>query len=256
MPRNIHKFRISFPLIAGKFETEFDLYKHITIVDAYHRAALLPSPNNITDDNLNCLLRQYILNLGTFVPGSNVAHGKNFLDAKNAFYSLRDSISVLHTTTILYSSLQDECTEKVRNYLTQKLEVCYRNVIAQLTTALKPTVEEFLSVSPTETFHWPLQNVGNSFFTAEQQNSAKAIKNCVDAYCNGTSTLLKHQFIVGMPGSDKTFMMTHVLFYARCCGLNFMVTSLGAERSLCFGGSHIHELFALPVSQNLSVSIC
>ena len=255
MPRNIPKFLISFLLITGKFETEFDLYKHGTLVDAYYRAGLLPSTSNITDDDLNCLLRQYILNLGIFVPGSNVAHEKNFLDAKQAFYSLRDSISVLHTPTILYSSLQEECSEKVRNYLTQKLEVCYRNVHAQITTALKPTVDEFISASPTEPLHWPLQNVGNSFFTAEQQNCAKAIKNSVDAYCNGTSTLLKHQFVVGMPGSGKTFLMTHVLFYARCCGLNFMVTALSAERSLCFGGSHIHELFALPVSQNLSVSI-
>ena len=255
MPRNIPKFLISFLLITGKFETEFDLYKHGTLVDAYYRAGLLPSTSNITDDDLNRLLREYILNLGIFVPGSNVAHEKNFLDAKTAFYSLRDSVSILHTPTILYSSLQDECSEKVRNYLTQKLELCYRNVHAQVTTALKPTVQEFLSVSPTDPVHWPLQNIGSSFFTPEQENCVKAIKNIVDAYCNGTSTLLKHQFLVGMPGSGKTFLMTHVLFYARCCGLNFMVTSLSAERSLCFGGSHIHELFALPVSQNPSVSI-
>ena len=50
-----------------------------------------------------------------------------------------------------------------------------------------------------------------------------------------------------MPGFGKIFI-SHALFFAACCGLNIMVTSVSSERAMQFSGMHIHELFALPVS--------
>ena len=55
-----------------------------------------------------------------------------------------------------------------------------------------------------------------------------------------------------MPGSGKTFVVTHA-FFALCNDLNVMITSLSSERAMQFSGMHIHDLFCLPVSDRLVV---
>ena len=60
---------------------------------------------------------------------------------------------------------------------------------------------------------------------------------------NNFDSYNKYTFVLGMPGSGKTFIDCHALFDAMCKGLNVMISALSSERSMNFGGSHIHEVF-------------
>ena len=254
LPRNTSKFLVAFLLSSGYYETEFDLYKVGSLQGAYCQGGLLPSASNITDDAIKKLLKFYITNFGIYVPGSHVSHDKIFLQAEASFNSLRDNNLVQPTPQIIYTALETECNEKVLLVITQKFQLCFRNIYSQVDFANKPTLDDFLSATLSHALPWDFVNDHVIILTKEQQLCFSSIKNVVDAYCQSTTSFIKHQFVVGMPGSGKTFLMVLVLFYARCCGLNFIVTSLSAERSLTFGGSHLHELFALPVTNNPHVS--
>ena len=57
----------------------------------------------------------------------------------------------------------------------------------------------------------------------------------------------KIRFYIGFPGSGKRTIASHATLYAACRGLNILVTCLANERAQILGGTHIHDVFALPV---------
>ena len=254
LPRNTPKFLVAFLLSSGYYETEFDLYQAGSLQGAYCQGGLLSSATKITGADIKNLLRFYITNFGIFVPGSHVSHDKNFLQAEASFSSLRDNNLVQPTPQIIYTALETDCNEKVSSLIRQKLQLCFRNIYSQVEISGKPSLDDFLSATLLQPLQMDIDNENAIVLTDEQQQCFMSIKNAVDAYCRSTTSFIRHQIVVGMPGSGKTFVMVQLLFYARCCGLNFIVTSLSAERSLTFGGTHLHELFALPVTNSPRVT--
>ena len=64
---------------------------------------------------------------------------------------------------------------------------------------------------------------------------------------------MKHQTIVGPPGTGKMFVMLKTLTFAIHQGLVCIVTSLAADGSAPLAGKHLHlnALFPFPVKNTI-----
>ena len=155
----------------------------------------------------------------------------------------------------MYNALQNECSEELNRAGTEK----FKNVTKQnhdlVSDNSKQTFESLVecqAISPLN-YNPLLSNVLH--FKDEiwywKTFVLENLTHVIDSFVNSTASFFKYQFVVGMPGSGKIFVTTHSLFYALCNGLNVMVTSLSSERAMQFSGMHIHDLFALPVSDRL-----
>ena len=70
-PAHATRFLVNFLLIKGSYITELGLFSCNSLVQAFGAAALLSSPTPTDEDNLR-LTKQYIVDLGMFVPGSHL----------------------------------------------------------------------------------------------------------------------------------------------------------------------------------------
>jgi len=73
-------------------------------------------------------------------------------------------------------------------------------------------------------------------------------KNFKLAICYSNKGDIINFFILGPPGTGKTYVLRMGLAYAIGAGLNVELTSLTCETSNKFGGSHLHELFPFTVN--------
>ena len=81
----------------------------------------------------------------------------------------------------------------------------------------------------------------------EQLNVLSQLVDAVKLFRSGVYSFIRHQVIVGPPGTGKSFLLFNCVAYALCQGLNSMITSLAAERSASLNGKHINALIPFPV---------
>lgn len=88
----------------------------------------------------------------------------------------------------------------------------------------------------------------NQSFEDQKQAVIHSIRS-INKYleCSTQTSFVKCCVIAGSPGSGKSFLLNYVGIYAMSKGLNVVVTSLMARRSIHLGGIHLHKLFFLPV---------
>ena len=253
LPRHIPNFLISLLLQFGRFETEFDLYQGGTLPLAFEKAGLVSDANSITDTEINAILKRFVLKRVVYIPGSHISQDRQIVDAKVALSTLSNNNDVLETPTIVYTALQEECTKELLESLRQKLSNVSTQIHELVFDTGKPPVEQVLDCNLDTPLQYNPMQSPNVVFNDEQLVVLLELMKTIDEYKNFTAVFFKHRFVVGMPGSGKTFIITNALLYALCQGLNVMVTSLSSERAMQFAGMHIHDLFCLPVSSSLNV---
>ena len=85
----------------------------------------------------------------------------------------------------------------------------------------------------------------------EQSKALRMAKTTIDQYLNASCqhTFVKCNIISGAPGSGKTFLMMYLAVYAVSKGLTVGITAMMSKRAIQIGGSHIHQMFCLPVKK-------
>ena len=118
-----------------------------------------------------------------------------------------------------------------------------------------PRAQDIIDATTTVPLVWrpdipksPVQTVQSYMEHSELLDN---LDKCVHLYKSGLQTFIKHQVIVGAPGTDKTFIMLRSVAYAICQELNYVVTSLAAKRPAALAGKHLNALIHLPVQKNL-----
>ena len=253
IPRHVPNFLISFLLQFGKYETEFDLYEGGTTKKAFQTASLINDAEAITDGEIVGLLKTFILKRVIYVPGSHVSQDRQIVDANMAFRTLLDENANTETPTIVYSALQEECTSELLSSVNEKFSAVVSQIHDLVQDTSKPDVQSIIDCNLDSPLAYNPLESQNVVFNDEQAAVVSSLIKTIDEYKNYVSFFFKHQLVVGMPGSGKTFLITNVLLYALCQGLNVMVTSLSSERAMQFSGMHIHDVFCLPVSTTLNV---
>ena len=121
-----------------------------------------------------------------------------------------------------------------------------------------PSFNEFMSASLSSPLNWQPQKYQETLQTIEsvsdQRRILQLILETMNTFHKSTSFFVKHQVIVGPPGTGKSHVLIHCIAEALAKGFNCVVTSLAAERASIFGGLHINALIPFPVNDNASVS--
>ena len=81
---------------------EFDLFDSLTITEAFQKGGLINSASSVDSQDVDRLLRIFILKRVMFVPGSHVSQDRQKGDAM-AFSMLSEQHDQLQTPTVIYN---------------------------------------------------------------------------------------------------------------------------------------------------------
>ena len=263
------RFVLHLLLSLGHFETELDLLLHRSLRDSLKYAKLIGEGENLTELQRysNELLKTYIEEQLVYFPNSSNVTDSWIIDAGELLDSIiiRDEICITDMPPVLQCQLEqstDSRFTQYKNRLKLMLIVAARkeleNVLSLYTV---PTVNELMSSSLENDISWnivshyrksPYQSIESY---KEQIGALKMAVKAIDRYINGTeqNTYIKCQLIAGAPGSGKSFLALTIGLYAISKGLVCGITSMMARRAVQIGGEHLHKMFCIPVSPNLSV---
>ena len=87
-PRNPAIFLIHFSLLNAEFETEFDLFDVPSLRDAYVKGKVIPDKQTFDENDVNDILKKYVLGELRHLPGRTRSFDSNLIAAKNAFIGL------------------------------------------------------------------------------------------------------------------------------------------------------------------------
>ena len=103
-----------------------------------------------------------------------------------------------------------------------------------------------------ESFHRNSLQSQNSF--NEKKFAIKTVVDTINAYRDIThqTTYTKNVGIRGSPGGGKTWCMMYMLLYAIAQGNTFTTTAIMCKRAIQIGGTHVHQLFRIPIENTAS----
>ena len=252
-PRNPANFLIHFLLSNAAFETEFDLFDVPTLKDAYVKGGVVPDKLVYDENDVNEILKKYVLEQLRYLPGGTRSFDKNLLAAKSAFKGMLVDNDIYNEG--LPITKMDTLTEALEDKAKKMLRQSQLNIIKSLTQKNLPNFPNssvFENVSKETPSDWSGELVPNNFQSEESREEQTIIlEQLKELICENLFSdhkFRKHQLILGPPGTGKTYVLTMALGYALTKGLFCLVTSLASRRSMHFGGEHIHKLFCLPPS--------
>ena len=89
------------------------------------------------------------------------------------------------------------------------------------------------------------QEQSSASFSEQVQVLDKMIESA-KFYKSGLCSFIRHQIVVGPPGTGKSYLMFNCVSFDFCQGLTCMITSLAAEHSASVNGKHINALIPFP----------
>ena len=260
VPKSTSNFLIHYLLSFGEFTTEIDLFSPLSLKSAFVYSRLIASPEGPTDEEVLSLTKRFVMEQLRFYPGSSTLLDRH---VGTAYHCLKEATQNNILTfckdlpLVLESSIFQKADEQV-------LEECNRvksNLVAALLEKCPttfPSFNEFMSASLSSLLNWHPQIYQETLQTNESVSDQRRILQLIlermNTFNKSTSFFVKHQVIVGPPGTGKSHVLIHCIAAAFAKGFNCVVTSLAAERGSIFGGLHINALIPFPVNNNASVS--
>ena len=260
LPRDSSNFVIHILLTLGSYTTELDLFSNSSIINAFHIAGLCQSTSGC--DNLEVLqiTRRFLLEQLIFYPGSSSLLDRFLCVAHSSLSGATQHNSLFYTCAVprvLEESVVDQRCKDVDEELQLMKKSIVTAVLNQGIHGL-PTSSDLLNATLQTPFPWvPVIIAGqnqNLDSLVHQQSVLDTLCNSMELYRTSATCFIKHQFILGPPGTGKSHVMIHCVVYGITKGFSCIITSLAAERSSILGGRHINALFPFPVSDNASVS--
>ena len=86
--------------------------------------------------------------------------------------------------------------------------------------------------------------------SAEQNNTLKCCLTAVDTFLKPSSRGVKFSYMVGRPGSGKSYVLKLAVAYCISKGLQVELKSFTSERARKLGGNHLHLVFPFHVQNN------
>ena len=87
-PRKPANFLFQFLLSNAKFETELELFDVPTLKDAYVKGGIVPDKQTCDENDVNEILKKYVLEQLRYLPGGTRYFDSNLLAAKSAFKAM------------------------------------------------------------------------------------------------------------------------------------------------------------------------
>ena len=248
-PTQTNRFFIHVLLSIGKFNNEGELFQGSCMKDFFFNAKLIPSRENVSEDDVLLLTKKLVMEQLLYVPGGTMMFDKCCLATYEALKDglLYDSTASCDVPSFLYTSLVEQANESALQF--------YNDVRESLCTAVSylPNVPDKESLVQADKEH-PLEWIPTLKRLPDQSDLSVIECNIV---CNRTREAIQSYMMVslhttksiiicGGPGTGKTFQLCIACAYALSQGLNVVITAAMAERAISLGGRHIHYLFCIP----------
>ena len=139
-PRNASNFLIHFLLSNGRFGAELDLFDVPSLKLAHVKGKLVENQQVFNDDDVNTILKQYVLQQLRLLPGGTRFSDCNSLAAKVAVKGL------LIDNDIYNEAIPEATMDKLTEAMEDKLKKALRQSLVNI---IKPLVEKNLPKFPT-----------------------------------------------------------------------------------------------------------
>lgn len=263
------RFLLHILLSMGRFETETDLLLRRNLRESFRYAKLIGDSDDIDDltKYSNCLLRKFIEEQLVYFPNSSKVTDSWIVTAGELFDSVivENTIPIHDMPPVLQTQLDYCIGVEYESTLEKTKSSIVSAALTELSYAIQPcsipTYEELMQTSINNAIIWDACDNFQKFqFQSEKsyQEQSKALrmaKTTIDQYLNASCqhTFVKCNIISGAPGSGKTFLMMYLAVYAVSKGLTVGITAMMSKRAIQIGGSHIHQMFCLPVKKMLTL---
>ena len=260
-PSQPHRWMVHVLLTMGKFDNEFSLM----ITGSFRNAFLVAGLVSTLQDTATLLreiediLRKYLLSQLIYIPGGTPTFDRFVVSATRILHKslTQDSLPCEEYPPCLYTKMKTGIDVEVTSFLTQekkRLLTCLLNDLTSKGITGFPLLETVLGLNQGILFDWNFtmtQSVNQPLSSFEEQMRSLHLANeQLHSYRNpGNETHTKGVVFVGGPGVGKTTLLQTVGVLAHTQGLNVSLTAMMAERARQLGGSHIAQLFMIPVRE-------
>jgi hypothetical protein len=262
-PRRALPFLLHVMLVLGKYETELEIKREVTILDSLCRVKLIDEEakenREMLEKAVDTLLLRIIKEIFVLQPLTMKRLDEFITETDELLRGviLNDSIPTKELPpcilTELYASRKDllekEWTER-RGFQVDAMLMNVNGVDGV------PTKDLLMEATKSKTIKWdPLTVMKKSEHQSqlsfdEQQMTIRIGKRAIDSYCSQRGGVIQRGVLIdGVPGAGKTFISQVLGLYAISQGLRVMTTALMHARSIALGGYNIHSLFGFPISK-------
>jgi hypothetical protein len=262
-PRRALPFLLHVMLVLGKYETELEIKREVTILDSLCRVKLIDEEakenREILEKAVDTLLLRIIKEIFVLQPLTMKRLDEFITETDELLRGviLNDAIPTKELPpcilTELYASRKDllekEWTER-RGFQVDAMLMNVNGVDGV------PTKDLLMEATKSKTIKWdPLTVMKKSEHQSqlsfdEQQMTIRIGKRAIDSYCSQRGGVIQRGVLIdGVPGAGKTFISQVLGLYAISQGLRVMTTALMHARSIALGGYNIHSLFGFPISK-------
>ena len=248
VPKSTSNFLIHYLLSFGEFTTEIDLFSDLSLKSACVYSGLIASPEGATNEEVVSLTKLFLLEQLRFYPGSSTLLDRH---VGMAYHCLKEATqnNLLTFCKDLPHVLESSIFQKAEEQVLEESNRVKSNLVAALlekNPTTFPSFNEFMSASLSSPLEWQPQVYQETLQTIESVSDQRRILQLIlertNTFNKSTSFFVKHQVIVGPPGTGKSHVLIHCIAAALAKCFNCVVTSLAAERASIFGGLHINSV--------------
>ena len=252
-PSDELNFLVSFLLRFGYFHTELDLMRSGRLLDSYKFARIIECRDSYSMSDVDSLVKKYIEEELIFLPGGVLTFSAKLLSAKSAFSRLLgvESEIVINNPIVLI--------EDVHSNTMQSVEAFIRTTQESMVNRIRQLGINNLPVDPLNNLlFWEpelqrTENQQTSSFLEQVSVLNKIRKSFLEKFSGNKE--IRHQVILGNPGTGKTHLSGVILGLSICNGMLSFVTSLASRRAEQLSGEHIHRLFKISAKKLDSQSL-
>ena len=237
---NPEKFILNFIIRFGRFICEHQLFSEGDIHDAFQKAGLVADKNNITEEEVRSITYKYV--------NYELAHLP--LTKRKFEYYLKSAVSIFKNFLIhkvfnsgnpicLQTMLQVAATEELQRYESKCKEKSIEKIRALIPSIPNPLVPFEPSLPQLE---------GQSDESYNEKKLALALcKESIDQLSDPRFSRIDSPFLIGPPGSGKSYILFLMCAYAMSIDRNVCLLAYTSVRAQAIGGTHMHQLFCIPV---------
>ena len=259
-PTNTNRFLIHVLLSMGKYTDEYELFSCASLQDSFFSAKLLDKTRPL--HSAQQLMKQFIIEQLCNIPAGTITWDRYCIAAYNAFVAIATNNTIQNEDlpSVLYSKLQTETNEKIRNFICKKKTQQIMHLLNKLhesnLTGL-PTYTECKLATVANPVQWCVQNIQQAINQplmsyTEQQHVLDIGSNLIQHYSLGLNECTKNICIIGAGGVGKTTVSLCLLLLAVTKGLNVGAAAMCSERSQELAGDHINNLWLIPSNNTLT----
>ena len=252
-PSDELNFLVSFLLRFGYFHTELDLMRNEQLVTSYQLARIIDVRDSYDSTHVDYLVKKYLEEELIYLPGGVLTFSAKLMSARVAFSRLLSVQSdiVLNNPTVLIEDIHSNTMQAVEEFVRTTQEAMVSR-IRQLGISNLP-LDPLNNLLFWEPILFRVENQESSSFIEQQSVLNKIRTAFVHKFSNDQP--VRHQVILGNPGTGKTYLSGVVLGLSICNGMLSFVTSLASRRAEQLSGEHIHRFFKISTKKLDSQSL-